>query len=191
MGQLKKRKRLVVDSGDLKVFVSHCNSNLVQLEFFGALFWTFRSIWFQKFVSRAWLWSFIRWVYGNFFLLPVVFLLWPIYSFFSRLRWTSTNMIYTVLKDSLLTSVINATTPRKPALKSKEFHAAKNWQWRMTWWVFGHNFVRTFNQTEDETAEKTQWLHFVCGIGFWLFSNSQQLYTNFEVRLPPIRTRPT
>ena len=41
---------------------------------------------FQKFVSRAWLWLFIRWVYGNFFLLPVVFLHWPFFSFFFKVE---------------------------------------------------------------------------------------------------------
>ena len=60
-----------------------------------------------------------------FFLTPVVFLHWPFFSFFSRLIRISTNMIYTALKDTVLTRVLYATTPRKPALKSKDIRAAK------------------------------------------------------------------
>ena len=50
MGQLKKWNRFAVDSGDRKLFVSHCNSKLIHSELFAANIHNFRVLWlfFQK-----------------------------------------------------------------------------------------------------------------------------------------------
>ena len=172
---------------------SPCNSNLIQLEFLVRCSKLPEvSDFFPKFESRAWLWSFIRWVYGNFFsntsrfsALAILFIFFKVDKDINKHDLYSSEG-HRAHKGYICNNSEETRSEVKGYSRCKGIDNEEKSDEFMDTTLFEFSIKRKMKMLSEPNGF---FLYVELDVDF--LSNSQQLYTNFEVRLPPIRTRLT